>query len=267
MKNKSNEKVVDFYFILYFMDLTKKEKSLSFFDLPDHLKHESKNYEYIHFIEEDGKPIIKLTIQYTQSEADCSNFQNYMNRSMGYGLKGSKRLGGGFIMYDLEHQEDALDYLEKQLNWVVYNKDLNYALIGITENSKEKDLTKEKDIEEKFCKKNNLIFTGNVYYSFNKKQRWEFIKDCINKIVGDEIKEIKEERKRKEEERKREEEKRKREEEERKREEEERKRNEEEVRRIRKEWGIEESEHEDSVDLEYFEEGFDLENGGYYGCK
>ena len=274
MKNKSDEKVVDFYFILYFMEHTKIEKSLSFFDLPDHLKHESENYKFIHFIEEDGKPIIKFTIQYAQSDTECNNRQRAMKNNMGYDLKGSKRLGGGFIMYDLEHQEEALDYLEKSLIKVVYNKDLNYALIGITENSKEKDLTKEKDIEEKFCKKNNLIFTGYAYYSFDKKQRWEFIKDCIKKIAGDEIEEIKEERKREKEKRKREEEERKREEEEikreeeeRKREEEERKRDEEEVRRKRKEIGFEESEHEDSEDFEIIEEGLDLENGGCCGCK
>ena len=274
MKNKSDEKVVDFYFILYFMEHTKIEKSLSFFDLPDHLKHDSENHEYIHFIEEDGKPIIKLTIKYTKNENDCTNFPGYMNQKLGYGFKGSKRLGGGFIMYDLEHQEEALDYLEKSLIKVVYNKDLNYALIGITENSKEKDLTKEKEIEDEFCKKNNLIFTGYAYYSFDKKQRWEFIKDCIKKIAGDEIEEIKEERKREKEKRKREEEERKREEEEikreeeeRKREEEERKRDEEEVRRKRKEIGFEESEHEDSEDFEIIEEGLDLENGGCCGCK
>ena len=58
-----------------------------------------------------------------------------MKNNMGYDLKGSKRLGGGFIMYDLEHQEDALDYLEKCFSNVVYYKKLNYALIGITENS------------------------------------------------------------------------------------------------------------------------------------
>ena len=63
--------------------------------------------------------------------------------------------------------------------------------------------------EENFCKQMDLIYTGYAYYSFNKKQRWEFIKDCINKIVGYKINKIKEERKRKEEERKREEEKKK----------------------------------------------------------
>ena len=196
MKNNLDEKVVDFYFILYFMDKSKIEKSLSFFDLPDHLKHDSENHEYIHFIEEDGKPIIKLTIKYTKNENDCTNFPGYMNQKLGYGFKGSKRLGGGFIMYDLEHQEDALDYLEKCFSNVVYYKKLNYALIGITENSNQKDLSDKKYIEQEFCRLNNLIYTGRVYYSFNKKQKWEFINDCINKIVGNEIEEIKEERKR-----------------------------------------------------------------------
>ena len=255
MKNNLDEKVVDFYFILYFMDKSKIEKSLSFFDL-DHLKHESANKKFIHFIEEDDeKPIIQFTIQYTYSDTECYNRQRAMKNNMGYGLEESKRLGGGFIMYDLEHQKDALDYLKKNLDNVVYNKNLKYVLIGITENSNEKDSTKEKDIEKKFCEDNNLIFTGFVSYSFNKEQKWEFINDCINKIVGDEIKEIKEERKRKEEKRKREEEERKREEVERIIEEEERKRK------------REEAGERDDEDIEDFEEGFDLETGGYYGCK
>ncbi len=48
MKNNLDEKVVDFYFILYFMDKSKIEKSLSFFDL-DHLKHESAKQKIYSF--------------------------------------------------------------------------------------------------------------------------------------------------------------------------------------------------------------------------
>ena len=86
---------------------------------------------------EDGKPIIKFTIQYAKYKQECYDFQ--MNKHLeGYDSNRSKRFGGGFIMYDLEDQEEALEFLRKDLSNVFYIKYVNYALIGTTENSNEK---------------------------------------------------------------------------------------------------------------------------------
>ena len=95
MKNKSDEEVIEFFFVLLTLDYTKYKKSLSFFDLPDHLKHDSNKGEFIHYMTEDGKPIIKFTIRYTASEDEGYTFQKMMYEE-GYCFKGSKRLGGGF---------------------------------------------------------------------------------------------------------------------------------------------------------------------------
>ena len=57
-----------------------------------------------------------------------------MNQKLGYGFKGSKRLGGGFIMYDLEDQEEALEFLRKDLS-NVFGMDIPiYFRVLVSEN-------------------------------------------------------------------------------------------------------------------------------------
>ncbi len=148
---------------------------------------------------EDGKPFIKFTMEYSIYYTDIFNRLDVI-KDNGYGSKGSKRLYGGFIIYDLEQQKECFNFLKQAFKYCFGKEHLKYVFIGLTENSCKKVSKNEEDNARKFWEDNKLIFNGFIDYSFSNEQKWEFINNCIDKIARKEIEAIKEERKREEEE-------------------------------------------------------------------